>query len=134
MMHGSCGFAKNNATCKKNSFCSKKFPKQIRNETLIEENGIINYKRRNTNFFIVKENIKLDNRYFVPYNRALCLKFCAHINIEICSQSMLIKFLFKYLAKGPDRIRAVLEDNICIEKSGQISYQEVDEIKNYINC
>ena len=43
MMHGPCGFAKNNATCMKNSFCSKKFPKQIRNETLIDENGIISY-------------------------------------------------------------------------------------------
>ena len=47
---------------------------------------------------------------------------------------MLIKYLFKYLAKGPDQIRAVLEDNICIENSGEINYQEIDEIKNYINC
>ena len=134
MMHGPCGLAKTNAPCMKNSICSKKFPKQIRNETVIEENGIINYKRRNTHVFVEKENTKLDNRFVVPYNRELLLKFCAHINTEICSQSMLIKYLFKYLAKRPDRIRAVLEDNIFLENYGQISYHEIDEIKNYINC
>ena len=47
---------------------------------------------------------------------------------------MLIKYLFKYLVKGPDRVRAVLEDNVYIENFGQINYREIDEIKNYINC
>ena len=133
-MHGPCRLAKTNAPCMKNSICSKKFPKQIRNETIIEENGIINYKRRNTNYYVEKENIKLDNRFVVPYNIELCLKFCAHINTEICSQSMLIKYLFKYLAKGPDRVRAILDDNIYVDNFGHINYQEIDEIKNYINC
>ena len=126
MMHGPCGLAKTNAQCMKNSICSKKFPKQIRNETIIEENGIINYKRRNTNYYVEKENIKLDNRFVVLYNIELCLKFCAHINTEICSQSVLIKYLFKYLAKGPDRVRAILEDNIYVDSFGHINYQEID--------
>ena len=47
---------------------------------------------------------------------------------------MLIKYLFKYLTKSPDRIRAVIEENICTENSGKINYTSVDEIKNYINC
>jgi len=90
------------------SQCPKKFPKQLRNETIIQENGIVDYKRRNTVFYVQKEGIKLDNRYVVPYNKDLCMKFHAHINVEICTQSMLIKYLFKYLTKGPDRIRAVI--------------------------
>ena len=97
MMHGPCGFAKTNAICMKKSICSKRFPKQIRNETLIEENGIINYKRRNTDIYVEKENIKLDNRFVVPYNRELCIKFCAHINTEIYFQSILIKYLSKFI-------------------------------------
>ena len=133
MIHGPCGLAKTNAACMKNSMCSKMFPKQIKNETTIDENGIINYKRRNTNFYSEKEHIKLDNRFVVPYNRELCLKFHAHINTEVCTQSMLIKYLFKYLTKGPDRIRAVLENNICSENLTEINIYEVDEIKNYIN-
>ena len=56
------------------------------------------------------------------------------LNVEICSQSMLIKYLFKYLTKGPDRIWTIIEDNICTEDSGQPKYTNVDEIKNYINC
>ena len=118
MIHGPCDAAKTFAPCMKNSVCSKKFPKQFKNETTIEESGFVNYKRRNTTFYVQKENIKLDNRFVVPYNINLCLKFRAQINVEICSQSMLIKYLFKYLTKGPDRIRAVIEDNICIEQSG----------------
>ena len=47
---------------------------------------------------------------------------------------MLIKYLFKYLNKSPDKIRAVIEENICTENSGKINYTNVDEIKNYINC
>ena len=115
-------------------FAQKKFPKKNRNETTIDKNGNVNYKRGNTDFYVDKENIKLDNRFVVPYNRELRLKFRAHINTEIYSQSVLIKYLFKYLAKRPDRIRAVLEDNIFLENYGQISYHEIDEIKNYINC
>jgi len=99
MIHGPCGIAKTNAPCMKNSQCSKRFPKQLRNETIIEESGIVNYRRRNSTFHVEKEGIKLDNRFVVPYNKELCLKFHAHINVEICSQSMLIKYLFKYLTK-----------------------------------
>ena len=134
MMHGPCGIAKTNSPCMKNSECSKKFPKKFNNETTIDENGFVNYKRRNTPFYVEKQGIKLDNRYVVPYNKDLCLKFHAHINVELCSQSMLIKYLFKYLTKGPDRIRAVIEDNMPAETTGETNYQEIDEIKNYINC
>ena len=45
MIHGPCDLAKTNAACMKNSMCSKMFPKQIKNKTTIDENGIINHKR-----------------------------------------------------------------------------------------
>ena len=47
---------------------------------------------------------------------------------------MLIKYLFKYLTKGSDRIRAVIEDNIITENNKIINYKVVDEIKGYLNC
>ncbi|CAN1162471.1 ATP-dependent DNA helicase PIF1, partial [Linum perenne] len=45
----------------------------------------------------------LDNRYVVPFNRNLLVLFQAHINVELCHQGRVIKYLFKYLTKGPDR-------------------------------
>ena len=42
--------------------------------------------------------------------------------------------LFKYLTKGPDRIRAVLEDNICTHTTKQVNHNGIDGIKNYLNC
>ena len=87
-------------------------------------NGCVNYRRRNTTHYVEKETIKLDNRFVVPYNIRLCLK--------VCSQSMLIKYLFKYLTKGPDRIRAVIENNICMEKSGELNYTEIRPFNGYL--
>ena len=95
-------------------------------------NGCVNYRRRNTTHYVEKETIKLDNRFVVPYNIRLCLKFRAHINVKVCSQSMLIKYLFKYLTNGPDRIRAVIENNICMEKSRELNYTEIRPFNGYL--
>lgn len=66
--------------------------------------------------------VRLDKGFVVPYNRELLLLYKAHINVEICCQSRLMKYLFKYFNKGPDRIRASIE-----KKDG-------DEIMAHLNC
>ncbi|GJR09502.1 ATP-dependent DNA helicase PIF1 [Tanacetum coccineum] len=76
-----------------------------------------------------------DARYVVPHNRYLLLKYQAHINVEWCNRSKAIKYLFKYLNKGPDRATIVIQENV---PNGQADTTEkvtvVDEIKNYLNC
>ncbi|KIH48234.1 hypothetical protein ANCDUO_21699, partial [Ancylostoma duodenale] len=44
-----------------------------------------------------------DNRHIVPYNRYLLLLLNAHINLEICGYVQAVKYLYKYVYKGPDR-------------------------------
>ncbi len=49
------------------------------------------------------QSFRVDNRHVVPYNRQLLLLFDCHINVEVCSTIKSIKYVFKYITKGPDR-------------------------------
>ncbi|CAH1445856.1 unnamed protein product [Lactuca virosa] len=55
----------------------------------------------------------------------------AHINVEWCNQAALIKYLFKYINKGPDRATIEVAQN---NNGGDIDDVPVDEIKNYYDC
>uniref|UniRef100_A0A6N2LSJ9 ATP-dependent DNA helicase n=1 Tax=Salix viminalis TaxID=40686 RepID=A0A6N2LSJ9_SALVM len=79
-------------------------------------------RRQQLDNFVLKDGIQLHNNYVVPYNKELLLRYRAHINVEICCQSMLIKYLFKYVSKGSDRCRMVVQK------------ENNDEIKAYLNC
>ncbi|CAN1811763.1 ATP-dependent DNA helicase PIF1 [Linum perenne] len=87
--------------------CSKFFPKPYVSETTFDENGYVTYRRRATNFSAVKSGVILDNAFVVPYNHDLVVKYQAHINVEVCHKGQLIKYLFKYITKGPDQRRSV---------------------------
>ena len=59
-------------------------------------------------------------------------KYRAHINIEWCNQSTSIKYLFKYINKGYDRVTAVmLSDNNNAAQNVNI---QNDELKEYLDC
>nr|GEX08262.1 DNA helicase [Tanacetum cinerariifolium] len=92
----------------------------------------VHYQRRDTSISTTKHHFSLDNNYVVPYNRALLLAFEAHINIEYCGWSMLIKYLLKYISKGTDRIFARVSKPIG--ESSNVpgpSRPSIDEIQNY---
>ena len=67
----------------------------------------------------------VDNRNVVPHNDFLCGKYDAHINVEICSTIRAVKYLYKYLYKGNDKI---------IIKVNLHSATTKDEIETYLNC
>ncbi|GAU39042.1 hypothetical protein TSUD_59980 [Trifolium subterraneum] len=125
MMHGPCGFGRRNSPCMKDRRCSKFYPKKFVNKTSFDESGYPVYRRRDFGISVMKKGIRLDNRNVVPYNPGLMMKYQAHINIEFCNKSNCIKYLFKYITKGVDRVTAALEvgDDEC-----------VDEIKAYYDC
>ncbi|KAK8815307.1 hypothetical protein WA158_003519 [Blastocystis sp. Blastoise] len=95
-------------------YCSKKFPKDYRNETTINEDGYPNYRRRdNGRVYVIGRqsnvNNTLDNRWVVPYNPYLSLRIGCHINVEVCSSVRSPKYIFKYAFKGHDSINAEIE-------------------------
>ncbi|XP_057432378.1 uncharacterized protein LOC130725142 [Lotus japonicus] len=101
MVHGPCGSSRKNSPC-------------------MEEHWV----------FVERRDVQLDNGYVVPYNAKLLMKYQAHINIEYCNKSNCIKYLFKYINKGVDRVTVSMK-NECNE--GQ-NVPEVDEIQQYYDC
>ena len=79
--------------------------------------------------------MKLDNRFVVPHNVDLLWKYDAHICVEYCCRTIMIKYLFKYISKETDRIRAVIE-NYGRDQSKIINDTDnvIDEIKTYLDC
>jgi len=65
----------------------------------------------------------LDNSWVVPYNPYLLCKFNCHINVEICSDIKVVKYIYKYICKGHDKIAFHIQTNDV--------NLEIDEIKEY---
>ncbi|GJV30357.1 DNA helicase [Tanacetum coccineum] len=134
MMHGPCGVANPSASCTEKGICNKHFPKMYNDKTFFDTNGHTHYRRRQTQVHVMKGESRLDNCNVVPYNRVLCLAFHAHINVEYCGWSMLIKYLFKYISKGPDRILGKIENSVeDASTSTSETHIQVDEIQNYVD-
>ncbi|CAN1284552.1 hypothetical protein LINPERPRIM_LOCUS18650 [Linum perenne] len=112
MMHGPCGASNPNCPCVENGRCKKNFPKSFTQETTFDEDGNVTYKRANTCITIDQGKAILDNRSVVPYNRRILVKYQAHMNIEVCHKGRLIKYLFKYITKGPDQSIVVVRSII----------------------
>nr|XP_025678206.1 uncharacterized protein LOC112778052 [Arachis hypogaea] len=130
MLHGPCGFVNIFSPCMKEGRCSKFYPKSFADLTTIDAEGYPIYRRRKTGCYAKKGNVALDNRYVVPYNLSLLMKYQAHMNVEWCNQSRAIKYLFKYINKGYDRITTILDNADDSECSNKV----IDEIKNYLDC
>ncbi|XP_076950384.1 uncharacterized protein LOC143623335 [Bidens hawaiensis] len=133
MVHGPCGLVLPNSTCMNNGSCSKVFPKDFRSTTFFDKKGYVHYRRRPSSFTVNKNDLIVDSRYVVPYNRALCLHFMAHINVEYRGWSMLIKYLFRYISKGADRVRYKLTKSPVDPTIPNDTPSHVNEIQNFID-
>ncbi|CAN1147166.1 ATP-dependent DNA helicase PIF1 [Linum perenne] len=135
MLHGPCGDARPSSPCMKENRCSKFFPKAYAAATTFDENGYVTYRRRATNISATKSNSILDNAFVVPYNRDLIVKYQAHINVEICHKGQLIKYLFKYITKGPDRSEVAAENISGLDPATSTEIEPpIDEISQYLDC
>ena len=134
MIHGPCGKLNKNSPCMEamgNSgvkICSKEFPKSFQKETEMTETSYPVYMRRKPEdggrtFELLKgkNSITVDNSYVVPYNPVLLLKYDSHINVEIVTTVLAVKYLYKYISKGPDRTIVKMTE-------------DVNEIEQFLDC
>jgi len=128
MIHGPCGSLNPSAPCMKDGQCSKGFPKSFQQATTTDRRGYPLYRRRDNGRTTIRRGVELDNRWVVPYNPLLCQKYKCHINLEICSTISSVKYVYKYIYKGPDR--AVISVAVG-EGAGEGRIVNIDEIEQY---
>ncbi|XP_064644731.1 uncharacterized protein LOC135498406 [Lineus longissimus] len=119
MVHGPCGPLNTSSPCMFDGACSKDYPKQFQNATMLAVNGYPLYRRRDNGQTIQIGRHEVDNRWIVPYNPYLTQKFNAHINLEACTSIKSVKYLFKYVYKGHDCA------NIRITETNQLTHDEI---------
>jgi hypothetical protein len=83
------------------------------------------YRRRDDGQVVEVRNTKLDNRWVVPFNPTLLMLYNCHINVDICSSIKAVKYLYKYIYKGPDGA------SYSVDKSDNGDKVVIDEIKRF---
>ncbi|KAL7139390.1 hypothetical protein ABFS83_09G047500 [Erythranthe nasuta] len=126
MMHGTCGDSNPGNSCMRDGNCKNHYPKEFSESTSHGKDSYVNYKRRNDGSSVVVRNVRLDNRFFIPYSPVLLAKFDCHINVEICADIKLVKYLYKYIHKGHDRLLYTVVPT-CSQTD------QLDEIQSYQN-
>jgi hypothetical protein len=138
MIHGPCGSLNTTSPCMKDGTCSKRYPRPFTNETTQNEDGYPTYRRREAQPYIVGHNRRqhpIDNRWVVPYNPYLSMKYDAHVNVEICATVKAVKYLYKYVYKGHDRAKMAVVNEIETQQAPQQQPPPVrDEIQEYMDA
>ncbi|XP_074288915.1 uncharacterized protein LOC141614060 [Silene latifolia] len=130
MLHGPCGKAKPSSPCMVGDKCSKYYPKPCTERTTVDGDGYPINKRSKKGVTVIKDDVPLENDFVIPYNSQLLLKYRAHINVEWCNQSTSIKYLFKYINKGSDRVTM----QSSYTRHNEEDPGRFDEIKRFYDC
>ena len=143
-MHGPCGKLNLSSPCMETNdngiqYCSKEFPKDLQKETTVTEYSYPKYRRRSPadgGRTVIKmvsgKAVVLDNGYVVPYNSFLSETFDCHINTELVTSVVSVKYVYKYITKGPDRCIVTIKRKDGVEESSE--FETVNEVENFINA
>ncbi|OSX74278.1 hypothetical protein BU14_0297s0005 [Porphyra umbilicalis] len=116
-IHGPCGTQNPTSPCMKDGKCSKFYPKTFVSSTTDGDGSYPEYRRRSpeaggqtATVTRAGRTFTVDNSWVVPYSPQLTLQLGCHVNVEIVSGVSALKYLFKYVTKGPDSaMMAVVE-------------------------
>ncbi len=75
--------------------------------------------------------VELDNRWVALHNVNLLTKYNAHINVEVCNNIRVVKYMFKYVYKRHDR--ATVEISRQSDNATEGNAVEANEILKYFN-
>lgn len=125
MMHGPCGKSNPKNSCMLDDKCRTHYPREFVDVTSMGKNSYAAYRRRDNNDKVCVRGVPLDNCYDVPYCPFFIAKYDCHINVEICADIKLVKYLYKYIHKGHEKVSY----NVV----GHVSTREEDEIQSYQN-
>ena len=134
VIHGPCGSNNPNSLCMVNGQRRKNFPKYFREETNANIDGYPACRRRNNGGSIAVGRHRVDNRYVVPFNKYLLVKYQAYINLDVCSSMKSVKYIFKYVYKGHDCAMMEVNDRPCIDNAEEMQVDNHDEIKQFLSC
>jgi len=123
-IHGPCTPGR----CLDNGVCTKKFPKELTDETIYADRSYPLYRRRNY-VSVNRHGRTLTNELVVPYSPYLTSKYQGHINVEVCSSLASVKYLYKYMYKGFDATS--LEFSTAPNGASGQATLNVDEIRAY---
>ncbi|XP_045482764.1 uncharacterized protein LOC123686578 [Harmonia axyridis] len=132
-LHPPCGRINPEAPCMADGKCTKYYPKSFREKTSLSvgRNTRPKYRRPadGREIFVAKWNRLITNRRVVPYNPYALAKYQCHINFEAVGSLQTIKYLHKYINKGPDNITLYVDEENTNTREGQ----RIDEIQQYID-
>ena len=124
MIHGPCETLNPNAPCMREGYSKKIYQRGFSVETCHGDDQYPMYRRRDiADPDAMIRDIPIDNRWVVPYNPWLLLRYDCHINVEVCSSIKSIKYLYKYVYKGPDRVSMEVHRGV-----------NVDEVQQYVDA
>eukprot|EP00794_Sanderia_malayensis_P021395 gene21395-biopygen17171 len=130
MMHGPCGILNPSCICMQDGKCTKKFPKDLAQQTELNVNGYPLYRRRGKTTAELQQH-RVNNSWVVPHNITLLLKFDCHINTEVCTTIKSVKYIFKYIHKGNDMAQVEIREG---HQEPDAHHDIVhDEIRQYLN-
>ena len=141
-IHGPCGNLNPGSPCmetddKGRKFCTKEFPKDFQDETSLTEFTYPKYRRRGptnggrtTTKLVKGKPVVVDNSCVVPYNSYLSRKYNAHINIEFVGSVVAVKYIYKYITKGPDRCMMSTKP----EGTKNMEPEQINEVEQFVDA